>query len=385
MLRNLVVTNLIVTSSWAFMIGVSHTVHDRSIGVLSAKKTASTKKKPSSSSSSSKKVISTLGSGGGFGRVVQQVEEKEVVQDDYAFFPRLDLQVQQTILPYPDELQISGPLPSEVYDRLDQIYGFPNFNFPTLEEQEQGDDAIFSFDDLFSTATPTTNNDLTSSLLSSTTTSNSKMSNLEFADLLASATGDKPSSSLSSSSSSFNPNSPTIDSRIDAIANLPQFSNFRVLHVDPLVLAVDDFFTDEECDRYITMSETPPSKGKDNNDAAFQTRSKTVGKDHTAQAQRTSTTWFHHYRMVPELMSKASRLFGLDRIDQWEEPQTVRYRRNEKFTWHLDALSPQECSRGMGGQRTATLLVYLTDLKTSDGGATIFRDLAYDNGDRLRV
>jgi hypothetical protein len=31
------------------------------------------------------------------------------------------------------------------------------------------------------------------------------------------------------------------------------------------------------------------------------------------------------------------------------------------------------------------LLVYLTDLEESDGGATIFRDLSYDNGDRLRV
>lgn len=55
----------------------------------------------------------------------------------------------------------------------------------------------------------------------------------------------------------------------------------------------------------------------------------------------------------------------------------IRYRRNEKFTWHLDALAPGgESSPSQGGQRTATLLVYLTDLAASDGGATIFRDLS---------
>jgi hypothetical protein len=47
--------------------------------------------------------------------------------------------------------------------------------------------------------------------------------------------------------------------------------------------------------------------------------------------------------------------------------------------------SSSSSSREAGGQRTATLLVYLTDLEESDGGATIFRDLSYDNGDRLRV
>ena len=53
-----------------------------------------------------------------------------------------------------------------------------------------------------------------------------------------------------------------------------------------------------------------------------------------------------------------------------------RYRRNEKFTWHLDALSPEESTMDKGGQRTATLLVYLTEMPEEDGGATIFRDLS---------
>jgi hypothetical protein len=83
-------------------------------------------------------------------------------------------------------------------------------------------------------------------------------------------------------------------------------------------------------------------------------------------------------------MAKASRLLGLDGIKNWEEPQTVRYRRNERFTWHLDALAPLENLESLGGQRTATLLVYLTELSAADGGATMFRDLTDSNG-TLRV
>ena len=61
-----------------------------------------------------------------------------------------------------------------------------------------------------------------------------------------------------------------------------------------------------------------------------------------------------------------------------------RYRRNEKFTWHLDALSPEAATDPSGaGQRVATLLVYLTDLKEDEGGATMFRDLGgNNNGDQ---
>lgn len=62
-----------------------------------------------------------------------------------------------------------------------------------------------------------------------------------------------------------------------------------------------------------------------------------------------------------------------------------RYRKSEKFTWHLDALGPQELTSSKGGQRTATLLVYHTDLDETDGGATVFRDLKDVNGERLKM
>ena len=58
--------------------------------------------------------------------------------------------------------------------------------------------------------------------------------------------------------------------------------------MDPLVLAIDDFFTPDECDRYIAMVNTP--HGKHSPPMDYETRSKTVGKDALSKSQRTSTT-----------------------------------------------------------------------------------------------
>jgi len=162
-----------------------------------------------------------------------------------------------------------------------------------------------------------------------------------------------------------------------------------------MVLCIDDFLTDDECDILIAHSDPTSSKNKMNNPtnihmAPMMSRSKTVGKDANSQAQRTSTTWFHHFqgKEIAPLMAKSCRLLGLDDIDRWEEPQTVRYRGTEKFTWHLDALSPSEDLMAKGGQRTATLLVYLNSLEEKEGesprGSTMFRDLGID-GEFLKV
>jgi len=56
-----------------------------------------------------------------------------------------------------------------------------------------------------------------------------------------------------------------------------------------------------------------------------------------------------------------------------EEPQIVRYRNGEEFTWHYDEIPSAQLSNG--GQRLATLLVYLNDLEKDRGGGTVFRDL----------
>lgn len=216
--------------------------------------------------------------GGGFGLSSKRLQNKsnnskpiippvdstsDIQSKDYSIFPPLEPHVQATLIPA-DATMAAGSLPVEIYDRLDQIYGFPNFNFHS--------DCISATD--------------------------------EAHDSILGKERGKDQELLNS------------------LAKIPSFQNFRVLHIDPMVLVVDDFFTMEECDRYISSS----IRGSDEEEKseAYMTRSKTVGNDSISKAQRTSTTWFHHYSAMPELLAKATRLIGLKSIHQWEEPQTVR-------------------------------------------------------------
>ena len=65
-------------------------------------------------------------------------------------------------------------------------------------------------------------------------------------------------------------------------------------------------------------------------------------------------------------------------MKQTKQPHSsndYRYCQTEKYTWHLDALVPQDDLYEKGGQRTATLLLYLTDMGDDAGGATMSCDL----------
>ncbi|GFH49148.1 hypothetical protein CTEN210_05624 [Chaetoceros tenuissimus] len=325
-----------------------------------------------------KKKKATTTSTGGFGTVVEKKTPKKQEASDYDAFPALEASVKETLVASSvEDRENAKDLSNEMYDRLGHIYGFKDFNFPPgwfddEEKESNEEESSMSFDDLISGGSPKPSS-------SSSDFGDLLKSNSDFDDLIAGASG----GSVSSPSSKSTP-SKLSEEQLKIIENLPSFSKFRVLHVDPMVLAIDDFFTSEECDKYVDLCANP-EKRTSNNDAPMMSRSKTVGKDSLAKAQRTSTTWFHHFKSVPELMSKASRLIGLRDIDRWEEPQTVRYQQTEKFTWHLDALAPSDDLESNGGQRVATLLVYLTDVGENNGGSTVFRDLNGAAGDYLKV
>lgn len=292
---------------------------------------------------------------GGFGGFVNN--GVAATDTDFVIFPTLEARVRETLVAAaPDS---TSALSTEIYERLDQIYGFSTFNYAELQDEES---SSMSLGDMLSTS------GLSSSRLDDDAL-NFALGSSDSNNRLAVTTDDTDLTRVVAKIASVDHSS--------LFCRLPSFAKIRVLHVDPLVIAIDDFFTNQECDRYVQISEAK----KD----VLQSRSPTVGKDAAAKAQRTSTTFYHMYKHVPELMCKASRLLGIKTINRWEEPQMVRYRRNEKFTWHLDALGPMEKQQSSAGQRTATLLVYLTDLQVEEGGATLFRDLGAAGDKYLRV
>ena len=393
-------------------IAINNKSNHAPVVTLLASKSAAAKKKNKKKTSSTKK-------GRGFGSTTNAVaatarNQRPKSKEDL-IYPELEPQVVQTLVPSPysyddsDGEESGGALSEEMYDRLEEIYGLDKFNFG-------GDGAVYKYIGVLAGDDDDASNDWDKSKEDSS--SNGSL----FDDILkggkesAAANQDEgspldvllspPTSTISASISPaldemFVKSNPTAQrssplSTFD-LNSIPPFQKFRVLHVDPMILAIDDFLTEEECDRYVQIStdseqknqqKEQPEAGEDHLKGTSDKRllqplllgqSRTVGKDSRSKAQRTSTTWFHYYEGVPELMAKASRLLGLDSIGRWEEPQTVRYRKNERFTWHLDALSPEEAAKG-AGQRVATLLVYLKDLSGEEGGATMFRDLGDGHG-----
>ena len=163
--------------------------------------------------------------------------------------------------------------------------------------------------------------------------------------------------------------------------NLDAFHNGRCkaqwLHVDPPVLTVDNFLTEQECDdiRRITISPPPAGVGRV---IKLESRlSESNKSNNQGTAVRLSTTWYVRYGapQVAPLLRSLMQLLPDIQLEQTEEVQLVRYMgEGQGFGWHEDALSEQEATVDAGGQRIATLLVYLDDCQDGSG-RTLFRDL----------
>eukprot|EP00980_Cylindrotheca_fusiformis_P003100 scaffold720_cov114-Cylindrotheca_fusiformis.AAC.8 len=134
----------------------------------------------------------------------------------------------------------------------------------------------------------------------------------------------------------------------------------RLMHQSPPVLAIDNFLASDECKEV----KSAISSGHKVSSATF------AG----ALSTRTSTSWFCNFCDVPLLLAKANKILNIP-LETMEEPQIVRYQRGQEFSWHYDEVPAKNL--GNGGQRLATLLVYLNDVESGSGGGTIFRDMSY--------
>ena len=145
------------------------------------------------------------------------------------------------------------------------------------------------------------------------------------------------------------------------------FPGLKVVNVDPPVFCIDRFFDDSSCETYANLGVTGESTGD-----SIKINSATFGGSLTG-SNRQSTTWFVKYSKCETLIKKALALLPEISVEQMEEPQIVRYEMGDFFNWHEDAVPKEEAANG--GQRLATLLVYLNDVSASGGGMTTFKEL----------
>jgi len=162
--------------------------------------------------------------------------------------------------------------------------------------------------------------------------------------------------------------------------------SLRMRHVDPPIFTIDNFLSSNECDHLSSLINDDDDDDDDNNNDKLVERmsSPTFSSPATSISKRTSTTWFCRYTAVSAFLAKVRHLLPPSvNINQMEEPQIVRYEVGQEFTFHYDTIPGNICNTN-GGQRIATIIVYLNDVRNGCGGGTIFRDLYMDQSQQQK-
>ena len=145
----------------------------------------------------------------------------------------------------------------------------------------------------------------------------------------------------------------------------PAYPGLTAVHTDPPVFTVANFLSEAECDDLINSAQghmTPaPVVGAGNGEVSV---------------SRTSSTCYLAREDLPTICTKVCALTGCP-VEHLELPQVGRYRGGEFYKAHYDAFdtsSPEGRRFAQnGGQRVATVLVYLNDV--ARGGCTSFSKL----------
>ncbi|KAL7489496.1 hypothetical protein ACHAW6_015127 [Cyclotella cf. meneghiniana] len=156
--------------------------------------------------------------------------------------------------------------------------------------------------------------------------------------------------------------------------NLPVY--LRVLSLSPRVFDIYNFFSREESAAIVSKalaetSETHKMK-----------RSSTGASGYNVNSQRTSENGFDtHGKEAQAVKRRCMDVLG---FDQYEESltdglQVLRYNKTTAYVPHLDWIDDYQKkeehnydSAGVGSNRFATILLYMSDMGEGDGGETVF-------------
>jgi prolyl 4-hydroxylase len=133
------------------------------------------------------------------------------------------------------------------------------------------------------------------------------------------------------------------------------------LHEGPDICMVADFLSGDECDRLVQEA------------SGHLIHSPVVGDDGFEPSRTSSTRFLGRAGLAAAVLEKCEALTGKP-ARHMETPQIGRYRPGEKYDAHFDAVemgSPDGRAWDRnGGQRLATVLIYLNDVQ--EGGRTHF-------------
>ena len=142
------------------------------------------------------------------------------------------------------------------------------------------------------------------------------------------------------------------------------YPGLQLIHSNPDIYAIDNFLTDEECDRLIAKSQphlVPCLVKNDKNGMVEQ------------DPVRTSTNTNVRRDEVPSIVEKITNVACCN-ADQLEILQVLNYKHGQEFIPHTDGFSGKFDACGFEqGSRQATIFCYLCDV--AEGGSTNFPEI----------
>ena len=154
--------------------------------------------------------------------------------------------------------------------------------------------------------------------------------------------------------------------------NNPQYYN------GPWILKIDNFITDEECDRLIQLGgieEYEPSGLAEEDRLTDEEWEDALKKENRPRTSSNAWCQYECYEdpLAKRVISKIEKLTGIpDNYQEWL--QLVKYVPGQYYKMHHD--NGYETMRGPQGPRLLTVFIYLNDVE--EGGATRFNDIFGD-------
>lgn len=160
---------------------------------------------------------------------------------------------------------------------------------------------------------------------------------------------------------------------LGADPDLPVY--MKVLSLSPRVFDIFNYFTRDESDGIVEKAKAEKS------DSHKIKRSSTGASGYNINTRRTSESGFDtHGKTAQAVKRRCFQVLGFDEYIESHSDglQILRYNQTKAYTAHMDWIDDDGKqdhnydSAGKGGNRFATILLYMTDLKPEDGGETVF-------------